>query len=187
MRFTRASHVRDITARAHPPIHLRNCWTYGTESWCVVSRVVLDSYFSGCLVSDACDNPGDSTLTQTKMWFFFLDNADPTHLSQGWDNYDSRLITFDLIWPKLVDGGGGGRLNVAVGWFLCCNATGKCEISTFSLQKKISDSTLAQAVSRWHNSDSNDNQRNSTLAQLIWVRVESNLTHDLWVEHNPGG
>ena len=26
----------------------------------------------------------------------------------------------------------------------------------------------------------------STLTRLIWVRVESNLTHDSWVEHNPG-
>ena len=26
----------------------------------------------------------------------------------------------------------------------------------------------------------------STMTRLIWVRVESNLTHDSWVGHNPG-
>ena len=29
-------------------------------------------------------------------------------------------------------------------------------------------------------------QADSTLTGLIWVRVESDLTHDSWVEHNPG-
>ena len=52
-------------------------------------------------------------------------------------------------------------------------------------------SNLTQAVSSWLNSDSNDDQRelpltrlkslifttDSTLTLLIWVRVESNLTH----------
>ena len=47
------------------------------------------------------------------------------------------------------------RSNIAVGWFFPCNATGKCKTLTFSLQKnKISDSTLAQAVSSLLNSDS---------------------------------
>ena len=66
-----------------------------------------------------------------------------------------------------------------------------------SLQK-ISASTLTQAVSSWLNSDSNNDQRDSTLTRLIffiftddsnltrliWVGVESNLTHDSWVKHN---
>ena len=34
-------------------------------------------------------------------------NSDSTHLSQSWVKSDSRLITFYLIWEKVVDGGGG--------------------------------------------------------------------------------
>ena len=43
--------------------------------------------------------------------------------------------------------------------------------------------------SAWFNSDSTlmpDLHGRSTLTRLIWVRLESNLTHDSWVEHNPG-
>ena len=109
-------------------------------------------------------------------------------------------ITFYLIWEKVVDREGGGvRSNVVVGWFFICKVTDNCKILTFS-PKKIIDSTLTQTVSSWLNSDSNDDQRDSTLTRLIsliftadstltrliWVRVESNLTHDSWVEHNPG-
>ena len=77
-----------------------------------------------------------------------------------------------------------------------------------SLQKN-NYSTLTQAVSSWLNSDSNNDQHDSTLTRLysllfnftilffiftddltltrlIWVRVESNLTHDSWVKHIPG-
>ena len=92
------------------------------------------------------------------------------------------------------------RSNVAIGWFFLCKVTDNCKILTFS-PRKIIDSTLTQAISSWLNSDSNDYQRDSTLTRLIsliftadstltrltWVRVESNLTHDSWVEHNPGG
>ena len=91
------------------------------------------------------------------------------------------------------------RSNVAVGWFFLCKVTDNCKILTFS-PRKIIDSTLTQAVSSWPNSDSNDYQHDSTLTRLIsliftidstltrliWVRVESNLTQDSWVEHNPG-
>ena len=143
------------------------------------------------------------TIQVIQLWLklkcdFFIDNADPTHLGQGWDNYDSRLITFYLIWPKLVDGG-GGRLNVAVGWFLCCNATGKCKISTFSLQKKSvtqlwlkqypDDTTLTQmtisVIRLWPNSfESESNQiwlttyeSSTTLA----VRDLSDIEGSSWV------
>ena len=75
----------------------------------------------------------------------------------------------------------------------------QCKISTFSLKQNQwlnFDSTIFS----WLNSDSNDDQRDSTLTRLmsliftadstltrlIWVRVESNLTHNSWVEHNPG-
>ena len=141
------------------------------------------------LNSDSTQNP--NLLT----WL----NSDSTHLSQSWVKSDSRLITFYLIWEKVVDRGGGGvRSNVAVGWFLLCKVTDNCKILTFSL-RKIIHSTLTQAVFSWLNSDSNDDQRDltltrlisliftadSTLTRLIWVRVESNLTHDSWVEHNP--
>ena len=40
------------------------------------------------------------------------------------------------------------------------------------------DSTLTRLISLIFTAD-------STLTRLIWVRVESNLTHDSWVEHNP--
>ena len=108
--------------------------------------------------------------------------SDSTHLSQSWVNSDSRLITFYLIWEKVVDRGEGVRSNVAVGWFFLCKVTDNCKILTFSL-RKISDSTLTQTVSSWLNSDSNDNQRDSTLTWLIsWI-----FTADSWVEHNPDG
>ena len=141
------------------------------------------------LNSDSTQNPNLPT------WL----NSDSTHLSQSWDKSDSRLIKFYLIWENVVDRGGGGlRSNVAVGWFFLCKVTDNCNILTFS-PRKIIYSTLTQAVSSWLNSDSNDDQRDSTLTRLIsliftadstltrliWVRVESNLTHDSWVEHNP--
>ena len=140
----------------------------------VPNRVVLDSDFSGWLDSDSCDNPGDSTLTQLNTSLFWIDypillksqtwtwlNSDSTHLSQNWVKSDSWLITLYLIWPTVVDGGGGGvRSNVAIVWFFPCNATDKCKILAFSLQK-ISDSTLTQAESSWLNYDSNADQRDA--------------------------
>ena len=133
----------------------------------------------------------NSDSTQFTNFLTWL-NSDSTHLSQSWVKADSRLIAFYLIWPKVVDRGGGGvRPNVVVDWFFHCKTTDKCTILTF-LFRNISASTLTQAVSSWLNSDSNDDQRDSTLTRLIsfiftadltltrliWVRVESNLTHD---------
>ena len=150
-------------------------------------------------------NPKFANLTQLRL------NSKPkfTNLTQHWLNsFDSELnqiwLTTHHILPNLgkscwPGGGGGGlRSNVTVGWFFLCKVTDNCKILTFS-PRKIIDSTLTQAVSSWLNSDSNDGQRNSTLTRLIsliftadstltrliWVRVESNLTHDSWVEHNP--
>ena len=141
------------------------------------------------LNSDSTQNPNSLT------WL----NSDSSHLSQSLVKSDSRLITFYLIWEKVVDRGGGGAVECSCRLVHFCKVTDNCKILTFSL-RKISDSTLTQAVSSWLNSDSNDGQRDSTLTQLIfliftadstltrliWVRVESNLTHDSWVEHNPG-
>ena len=125
----------------------------------------------------------------TQLWL----NSFESELSQIWLTTHHIYLT---IWQSCWPGGGGGvRSNVAVG---LCKVTDKCKISTFFF-RKISDSTLTQAVSSWLNSDSNDEQRDSTLTRLIsliftadstltrliWVRVESNLTHDSWVEHNP--
>ena len=157
------------------------------------TRVVLDSFFRT-----------DSTLTHMTIQVTQLRlnsnhkfaNLTPTHLSESWVKSDSRLITFYLIWEKVVDRR-GGRSNLAVAWFFLCNVTDNCKILTSS-PRKIIASTLTQ-VSSWLNSDSNDDQRDSTLTRLIflifttdstltrlnWVRVESNLTHDSWVEHNP--
>ena len=145
------------------------------------------------LNSDSIQNPN------VLSWL----NSDSTHFSQSWVKSDSRLITFYLIWEKVVDRGEGGggwglRSNVAVSWFFLCKVTDNCKILTFS-PRKIINSTLTQAVSSWLNSDSNDDQRDSTLTRLIslifttdstltrliWVRVESNLTYDSWIEHNP--
>ena len=60
---------------------------------------------------------------------------------------------FYLIWPKVVDRGGGGvRSNVAVGWFFPCIATDKWEILTFSLQKNqwlYFDSSSIQLTQLW--------------------------------------
>ena len=120
-------------------------------------------------------------------------------MSQIWLKSQIWLMTHHIL-PNLGKSCwlGGMRSNVSVGWFFLCKVTDNCKILTFSL-RKISDSTLTQAVSSWLNSDSNDNQRDSTLTRLIswiftadstltrliWVRVESHLTHGSWVEHNP--
>ena len=141
------------------------------------------------LNSDSTQNP--NLLT----WL----NSYSNHLSQSWVKSDSQLITFYLIWKKkVVDGGGGGAVECSCRLVHFCKVIDNCKILTFSL-RKISDSTLTQAVSSWLNSDSNDDQRDSTLTRLIsliftadstltrliWVRVVSNLTHDSWVGHNP--
>ena len=120
-------------------------------------------------------NPKFANLTQLRL------NSKPkftnlTHDSSHFTSFGKKLLT---------GGGRGVRSNVAVGWFFLSKVTDNCKILTFS-PWKIIDLTLTQAVSSWLNSDSNDDQRDSTLTRLIWVRVESNLTHDSWVEHNPG-
>ena len=193
---------------------VRKLWTVTHERWpwpglCSTHFFGLTRLWliwqSRWLNSDSTQIPNlltwpNSDSTQNPNLLIWL-NSDSTHLSQRWVKSDSRLITFYLIWEKVADRGGGGgvRSNVAVGWFFLCKVTDNCKILTFSL-RKISDSTLIQAVSSWLNSDSNDNQRDSTLTRLIswiftdestltrliWVRDESNLTHDSWVEHNPG-
>ena len=124
--------------------------------------------FSGWLDPDSCDNPGD--LSDTNQHFIFLDwlnsdwtqisklltwfDSDSIHLSQSWVKFYSRLITFYLIWPKAVDrwGGGGVRSNAAVSWFSPCNATNKCKILTFSVQKNhwpSFDSSSIQLTQLW--------------------------------------
>ena len=149
--------------------------------------------FSGWLDSDSFDNPGDSTLTQLNTTLFLIDSTltqlksqicqlDSTLTQLIWLRFESNLTHdsshFTQFGRKLLTGGGGVRSNLI----------------------KFSDSTLTEAVCMWLNSDSNDDQRDSTLTRLIsliftadsiltrliWVRVESNLTHDSWVEHNPG-
>ena len=131
---------------------------------------MVDSDFSGRIDSDSCDKPGDSALTQLNV--FFLDwhnsesiqipklitwlNSDPTHFSQ----LSQLWLAAHRILPNVIKscwpgGGGGVRLNVAVGWLFPCNATNKCKIITFSPQN-ISDLSLTQAVSSWLNSYSND-------------------------------
>ena len=92
-------------------------------------------------------------LTQNPNLLTWL-NSDSTHLSQSWVKSDSWLITFYLIWQKVVDRGGGGRSNVAAG---LCKVTDKCKISTFSLQRN-----------QWLNVDSSSIQ----LTQL-WLKWRS--------------
>ena len=146
------------------------------------------------LNSDSTQNPNLTNLTQ-----FWL-NSFESELSQIW-------LTTHHILPDLGKScwrGGGGAVECScmyIGWFFLCKVADNCKILTFSPRKKNFDLTLTQAVSSWLNSDSNDDQRDSTLTRLIsllftadstltrliWVRVESNLTDDSWVEHNPGG
>ena len=125
-----------------------------------------------------------------------------THLSQIDSNLTAHhsLPNLAKCWCWSWGGGGGGRSNAAVClFFFPCNVTDKCKICTFPFQKKINDSTLTQAVSSWLISDSNKDQfdsiltrlmslifmSDSTLTLVISVRVDSNLIHDSWVEHNP--
>ena len=109
-------------------------------------------------------------------------DSDSTDLSQSWVKSDSRLITFYLIRGKLLTGGGGGvRSNVAVGWFFLCKATDNCKILTFSL-RKISDSTLTQAVGiqltqRWLKWQSAWFYSDSTHILDFHGRLDSDSTH----------
>ena len=163
----------------HVTIQVTQLWLNSNSKFANLTQLRLNS------------NPQFASLTQLRL------NSFESELSQIW-------LTTHHILPNLakrcLPGGGGVRSNVAVGCFFLCKTTDKCKILTFSRQK-ISDSALTQAVSSWLNSDSNGDQRDSTLTQiislifkadstltrLIWVRVESNLTHDSWVEHNPDG
>ena len=74
-------------------------------------------------------------------------------------------------------GGGGGwvRSNVAIGWFFPCYATDKCKILRFLL-RKISDSTLTQAVTSQLNSNSNNDQHDSTLTRLMSLIFKADWT-----------
>ena len=117
----------------------------------------------------------------------------------------NRLITFCLIGPKVVDRE-GGAVECSCRLVLPHNATDKCKILTFSLPKNQwlnFDSSSIQLTqlwlklqSAWFDSDSTHilefhGLLNSVAREiharrrLIWVRVESNLTHESWVEHNP--
>ena len=74
-------------------------------------RAQIDSEIQGyhLAILRSCD---PANLTQLRLnsnpnlltWL----NSDSTHLSQSWVKSDSRLITFYLIWEKVVDRGGGG-------------------------------------------------------------------------------
>ena len=87
------------------------------------------------LNSDSTQNP--NLLT----WL----NSDSTHLSQSWVKFDSRLITFYLIWEKVVDRGGGGvRSDVTVGWFFLCKVTDIARSSRFLLEKSLTQLWLKQ-------------------------------------------
>ena len=92
------------------------------------------------------------------------------------------------------------RWNVAVGWFLPCDATDKCKISAFSLQKTQwlnfdSNSTqLTQLWLKWRlawfDSDSFHildihGRLNSDSTRLGRSRVKFNSRHMTRVEHNP--
>ena len=144
---------------------------------------MLDSFFSGWLDSDSCDNPGDSAPTQPK---FQICQPDSTLTQLIWIRVESTLIHgwshFTLFGKKLLSR------------FFFCKATYKCKVLTFSLQKNQwlnFDSSSIQFSQLWLKwsagfvSDSFTSLNIFTLTRLIWVRIESNLTHDSRVEHNP--
>ena len=59
-----------------------------------------------------------------------------TWLNSDSNKSDSRLITFYLIWAKVVDRRGGGvQPHVVVGWFFPCQTTDKCNILTILFRK----------------------------------------------------
>ena len=132
-------------------------------------------------------------------------NSDLTYLSQSWGKSDSRLITCYLIWPKVVEllrGMDAFECSWHVGSFPVTLQIPKCKILTliltFSLQtnrwlnfdigsRYSVGSTRLKRRSAWLNSTrliSLIFTADSTMTRLIWVRLESNLTHDSWVEHN---
>ena len=119
-------------------------WLNSTHCYFLLTQLGLNS------------NPKFAKLTQ--LWL----NSLKSELSQIW------LATHHILpnFTKSCRPGEGVRSNAAIGWFTPCNATKKCKIITF-LFIKISVSSLTQAVFRWLNSDSNDDQRDSTLTRPI--------------------
>ena len=175
---------------------IRILWFYLIVSCRVGIRVVLDSFYRADSTLTHMtiqvtqlrlnSNPKFANLTQIRL------NSKPkfTNLTQLWLNsFESELsqiwLTTHHILPNLGKScwpGRGVRSNVAVGWFFLCKVTYNCKIFTFS-PRKIIDSTLTQAVSSWFNSDSNDDQRDSTLTRLISLifTADSTLTRLIWV------
>ena len=131
-----------------------------------------------------------ASLTQLR-----LNSFESRVVSQNW------LTTHHILpnWAKSCWQGGGVLSNAALGWFFPHDATDNCKILTFSLPKNQwlnFDSSSIQLTqlwlklqSAWFDSDSTHILEfhwllNSVAREiharrrLIWVRVESNLTHD---------
>ena len=82
-------------------------------------------YFSWLTQLRLNSNPEFTNLTQLRLNLF------ESELSQIWLTTHHILPNLtNICWP-----GGGGRSNVAIGWFLPCNTTNKCKNLTFSLQR----------------------------------------------------
>ena len=129
------------------------------------------------LNSDSTQNP--NLLT----WL----NSDSTHLSQSWVKSDSRLITFYLIWEKLLTGGGGVWSNVAVGWFFSLKLQIIAIFSRFLFEKSMTqlwlkqypvDSTLTQmtfsVIRLWLDSFESESSQ-------IWLTTHESSTTLLWI------
>ena len=120
-------------------------------------------------------NSDSTQITNFQTWLNIWLNSFESELSQICLTTHHILANLaESCWPG---GGGGGRPNVVVGLFFPCKTTDKCKILTF-LFRKISASTLTQAVSSWLNTDSNDDQRDSTLTRLIFLHFHGRLDSD---------
>ena len=179
------------------------------------TRVVLDSDFSGWLDWQSSWFNSDSTqhftflnwpysdLTQVPNLLTWL-ISDSTHLSQSWvvmrikSELNQSWPTTHHILPSWAKScwpwGVGGRM--WLDWFFPCNTKDWRKMLAFSRHRRISNSTLTQAVSTWLNSDSNDDQRDTTRLDAypgfsrpthLWLgsfKSESNQTW-LTTQHNP--
>ena len=135
-----------------------------------------------------------TTPTQLKSQF--------ANLTQLWLNLSQIWLTTHHILPNLAKScwpGEGVRLNVVVGCFFPGNVTDKWQnLNVFSSEKSVTqhwlrqysvDSSLTQMtigmIRLWLDSYPWFSRPTQLWLDSLWVRVESNLTHDSWVEHIP--
>ena len=152
---------------------------------------------SGCESGRSPIHGSQRNSTQTLICIRWL-ISDSTYLRKSWMKSDSQSYSTHCS-KKLLT---GVRSDVFVDRFFPCNAINMHNIqySRYFFRKNewvtqhwlnqcSGDSTLTQvsmSVTTLTRLNSLNILTDSTLTRLSWVRIESNLTPDSWVKHNPG-